>query len=257
MNSLQQTQVEMLKLIISICEELNLKYFVVCGSALGAVKYQGFIPWDDDIDVALFRDDYEKFLQEAPKMLPENYFLQNLRTEKAFPLLMTKLRKSDTTFIEKSFAHLPINHGVCIDIFPLDGYPKGKIKQNFFEICKWTYNKVRCFAYIYGYKFFKLNFIMRNYEKMLKKYPCNESEYICNHANWQGKLDYSPKDVYGQGAWAEFEGVKVRVPEKYDEYFTQKYGDWRNDPPADKQESHHVISVCDLDKTYLEYIKEK
>ena len=75
MNELQQREFEMLKLFVGICEKLDLKYYLVCGSALGAAKYQGFIPWDDDIDVAMPRNDYETFLQKAQDMLPEWCFL--------------------------------------------------------------------------------------------------------------------------------------------------------------------------------------
>ena len=257
MNDLQKTELELLKMFLDICDKLGLEYYLVCGTALGAVKYGGFIPWDDDVDVALKREDYELFLREAPKLLPERYFLQNIRTEKAFPLLMTKLRDSGTTLIESNFAHLPMNHGAYIDIFPLDGYPKGKWKQRFFEAKKYVYNKARCFAYIYGYRVFGLNAIMRAYERMLKRYPCEGSDYYCNHGNWQRKLEYSPPEHYGNGAWAEFEGLTVRVPERYDEYFTQKYGDWRSDPPVRKRISHHNIAVCDTEKPYTEYRKVK
>ena len=77
MTDLQTIEVGLLKQFISVCEKLKLTYYMVCGSALGAAKYEGFIPWDDDIDVALPREDYEIFCSEAPKILPEWCFLQN------------------------------------------------------------------------------------------------------------------------------------------------------------------------------------
>ena len=123
MTELQKIELDILKSVIDICDELNLKYYLVCGSALGAVKYNGFIPWDDDIDIGLPREDYEIFIQKAQAMLPEYYFLQNYNTDKNFPLFMTKIRDSRTTFVEMQFQNIDMHHGVYIDVFPLDGYP--------------------------------------------------------------------------------------------------------------------------------------
>ena len=76
MHSLQQVELKMLQMVDDICRELHIKYYLVCGSALGAVKYSGFIPWDDDLDIGLLRPDYEIFVREAKRLLPDNYFLQ-------------------------------------------------------------------------------------------------------------------------------------------------------------------------------------
>lgn len=256
MNDLQRTILDMLRVFVDICGRLHLNYFLVCGSALGAVKYEGFIPWDDDVDVALYREDYERFLREAPTLLPPHLSLQNLHTEEAFPLLMTKLRNSNTTLVEASYEHLPINHGAFIDIFPLDGLPAGKAARCVFQMKKWVYNKARCVAYIYGYKFFRLHKIMLAYERLLKKYPCEGSEWICNHANWQRELEYVPPSRYGQGTTATFEGMEVRIPEQYDEYLTLKYNDWRRDPPVDRCKSHHIFMACDMTRPYTDYFRE-
>ena len=108
---------------MQVCQQLNLSYFLVCGSALGAVKYQGFIPWDDDMDLAMLRPDYEAFLAQAQALLPRHIFLQNYKTDPAFPAIYSKLRLSGTVFLEESAQHLPIHHGIFLDLFPLDGYP--------------------------------------------------------------------------------------------------------------------------------------
>lgn len=129
MTELQKKEFELLKYFIDICGKLNLRYYLVCGSALGAAKYKGFIPWDDDIDVAMPRDDYEVFLEKGSAFLPSYLFIQNYRTDPEFPMMMTKLRNSNTTFIEEMLKNIKMNHGVYIDIFPLDGYPKNKKEQ--------------------------------------------------------------------------------------------------------------------------------
>lgn len=268
MTELQQAEFQILLKFDEICKKIGVSYFLVCGTAIGAAKYKGFIPWDDDIDVALFRDDYNSFLSEAPKHLPENLFLQNCHSEKCFPAIYSKLRNSDTTFIEKSAKHLRINHGIYIDVFPLDGYPKGKIAAEIFEIKKKIYsNLVSSVFYIPESKKHRLlekickisginkktQTIVKNYEKFISRYSVSDSDIICNHGNWQGKLEYSPKWHYGNGTRMKFEGLDVLVPENYDAYLTQKYGDWRADLPKDQQVGHHYCEICDLARPFTEY----
>lgn len=271
MTELQQIELEMLKEFLRICSKLNLTYYLVCGSALGAVKYSGFIPWDDDMDVALPRQDYEIFMRKAQLMLPQHLFLQNNHTDPAYPHIYSKLRNSETTYVEKSSAQLPINHGVYIDIFPLDGYPNDlKMQQNLerrklkykrqlacvFDIERHWKSKVLCvWNRMIGCPKRTLK-IVDDYSAMISAYPIDDSALICNHGNWQGKLEYAPREQYGNGIMMKFEGLDVRVPEKYDEYLTQKYGDWRADLPPEQQVGHHYYTVCDLTKPYTYYMKK-
>lgn len=268
MNDLQKTEFELLRQFSAVCEKLNIKYFLVCGSALGAVKYQGFIPWDDDIDVGMFRKDYERFLQAAPKLLPKDVFLQSYKTDNNYFNIFAKLRNSNTAYIEKTYSKIDINHGVYIDIFPLDGYPLKKSEQNSLERKKLFY-KQRLSSLFDNPSLLKkilkmpLRFITLNpqktaekYEKLISSYDADTSPIICNHGNWQGKLEYAPAEQYGNGKVAEFEGLAVRVPEKFDEYLTQKYGDWRAELPKDEQVGHHFYEVCDLDRPYTDYVEK-
>ncbi len=271
MTELQKKELEIFDAFIDVCARLELKWFLVCGSALGAAKYGGFIPWDDDIDVGLFRDDYEIFVREAGKYLPDYLFLQNYHTEPQFPSVYTKLRHSGTAFIEKSSKNLDINHGLFIDIFPLDGYPKDEKAQKKLEnkkrICK--IKQIASFEGDYSFKARALRTVMRLFgvhkraeknseklEKIISAYSAQDSEIICNHGNWQGKLDYSPREHYGRGAVKFFEGREVLIPEKFNEYLTQKYGDWQSDLPAEKKKSHHLCTVIDVNRTYLDYVKK-
>ncbi|MBP3645940.1 MAG: LicD family protein [Clostridia bacterium] len=271
MEELRKKQLELLRYFIDVCEQLNLKWYCVCGTALGAVKYGGYIPWDDDIDVALPRPDYEKFLASASAILPKHIFVQSFRTDPAYTHEFSKLRNSNTTQIELSVKHLNMNHGIYIDVFPLDGHPQKKHEQKLFDL----QNKLftwKQFCYIKKAPQKKLrarNFVFRllgyhkrtaqtlsKKEKLYAKYPIEQSEYWCNYGNWQGKLEYAHRSQYGNGTKATFEGISVIVPENYDAYLTQKYGNWRKDPPAEKQKSHHVITVYDAERSYVEYLNQ-
>lgn len=269
MNEVQKKSFELLKIFVGICEKWNIPYYLVCGSALGAVKYGGFIPWDDDIDVGLLREDYQRFLEVAPGELPDWCFLQNYKTDRDFPHTFSKLRNSNTAFIEESLADLPINHGIYLDIFPLDGHPAERRKQILFAVRKKWFDWVR-FTVITRSPNPKVrirNKILRllgfhkrvsqangKLEKLYCGFPPQESEIWCNYGNWQGKLEYAPSWHYGNGAWVTFEGLSVRIPEKFDAYLTQKYGNWRADPPAEKQNSHHVSVRIDTERSYKEYV---
>lgn len=280
MKEYQRIELELLKVFLDVCEKLNLKYFLVCGSALGAVKYKGFIPWDDDIDIGMLRPDYEEFIRKAPELLPQHIFLQNYISDPFYPSINSKLRDSNTTWIEKGVKHLDIHHGIGIDIFPIDGYPKTKKDISKFERKHMHYERIRALSYyvdrtkptlksllaVRTQMVYVLNKLfglysdstdnIKQYSIFLAKNHVNESYLWCNFGNWQGKLEYAPIHQYGEGVWATFEGIKVRIPEKYDEYLTQKYGDWRAELPDDKKKSGHYIEVCDYTRPYTDYIEK-
>ena len=271
MNDVQKKALDILKVFVEICEKWDISYYLVCGSALGAVKYQGFIPWDDDIDVGLLRSDYQRFLEIAQAELPNGFFLQNYKTEPLFPHAYSKLHDSNTTFIEQSVKDLPINHGIFLDIFPIDGCPTKEWEKKVFFARKKLYSWMRIAAIKQSPKrwvrirnqFFRIlgyhkrtAKVQEKIEKLYMKYPPETSELWCNYGNWQRELEHAPQWHYGEGIWATFEGLRVRIPENYDAYLTQKYGDWRSDPPIEKQKSHHISTIVDTEKSYKYYWEE-
>lgn len=169
MNQLQETLLEILKDTVSVIEKNNLRYSLDFGTALGAVRHSGFIPWDDDVDISMPRDDYEKFLEISQKELGDKYFVQTLETDKNAFWPYAKIRKNDTLYVEAALRHAKLNQGIFIDIFPLDyvTYDKKAI-----ENCRKVNNQL----FYWGTKDLvrmpqkTVKYIVRNFLKNLQHY---------------------------------------------------------------------------------------
>lgn len=131
LRALQLCELEILNEFVRVCERHNLRYFLVGGTLLGAVRHQGFIPWDDDIDVGMLREDYEKFSKIAQVELSEQYFYQSPQTDPHYFLTYNKIRKHGTQVYEERFRNSNFHKGVFIDIFPLDFCPKPSVFCHF------------------------------------------------------------------------------------------------------------------------------
>lgn len=143
LHRLHETLYEILAEIIRVCDVLRIPYFIQGGTAIGAFFEQAILPWDDDIDIGMTRDNYERFLREAPAVMDrERYFLQWLGTDPHTPFYFAKMRRNGTVFLEHNYRHLPIHQGIYIDIFPFDKVPDSPRLQkaqrtlaNFFNCC--------------------------------------------------------------------------------------------------------------------------
>jgi lipopolysaccharide cholinephosphotransferase len=240
------------------------------------VRHKGFIPWDDDIDVAMPRPDYDKFLKVAQNELPEYVFVQTNATDKEYPLSFAKLRNSNTTFVEKSIKNLNINHGIYIDVFPLDGYPNNIIKKYIFIFKKYIYSfrisylfnlskaKRKITAKYLIKKLMKglskvlckdVKTAVQKRDKLYRQYSYETSALIANNASpWEQK-EVMPREYYGEGVEGVFEGISVKLPENYDAYLSSVYGDYMKLPPVEKREGHHYYENLDINKSYREYLK--
>ncbi|MBR4710794.1 MAG: LicD family protein [Clostridia bacterium] len=267
-------ETDILKAFIDCCKELKLRYFLLGGTLLGAVRHSGFIPWDDDIDVGMFRKDYQVFLSKAQRILPDYYFVQCLQTEENQLNNFAKIRDSRTTFIETSYRNARINHGVYIDVFPLDYYPEGAHEQKLFDRRKKTLSlRIRrefvipeenqsgrlretvrdIKGLILTLRYPKVRDALLEREKLYISVP--RSNLIANHCGAWGKKEIVPESWYGDGVEGTFEGLSVILPCQYDKWLTQVYGNYMDLPPIEKRVPHHYTDIIDLDKSYTEYIK--
>jgi lipopolysaccharide cholinephosphotransferase len=120
LRKVQVVQLEILLEFDRICKENDLPYQLFSGTLLGAIRHKGFIPWDDDIDVIMKRNDYEKFLSICDKQLNPKYFLQNYNTDPKWYRQFSRIRKNNTKYLQASYKEMDMHHGIFIDIFPMD-----------------------------------------------------------------------------------------------------------------------------------------
>ena len=271
-SKINKVQLEIFKSFIGICQKLNLKYYLTHGSLLGAVRYKGFFPGDDDIDVLMPRDDYERLIKFGPALIPNHYFIQSSKSD-GYPLPMIKIRDSRTTYIIENVRELNVNHGVYIDIFPLDYTPQfGRIKKRLFyailkilnfrisSLYKQTYTPFRkiislCSKIILP----SINFSIHLREKLYTSVSATGFYSV-----YGGKIveRQMPVSWFGGGSPMDFEGIKVTVPCKYEEYLKLIYGDFETYSPVAKlMVGPNLVKmnacIIDLEKPYTYFITSK
>lgn len=268
LSRLKETEFEMLKAFDELCKTLNLKYYLLGGTLLGAVRHKGFIPWDDDIDVGMLREDYEVFIKCAQSLLPPELFVQNFYTDPEFPHNFTKIRNSNTTFIETPVRNQKINHGVFIDIFPLDYYPEKPRAVKWFNIRnKWLSRAVRAYFYmphvtavprvraidaVMKMMYPSVNKLIRKREKLYTAFKSGTR--IANYSGAWGAKEIVPSEWYDTGAELEFEGLRTIGPKHYEKWLTQVYGDYMQLPPVEKRKGHHYTDAVSFDRPYTDFI---
>ena len=269
MTELQEKLLDILKWFSSFCEENNLRYYLLGGTMLGAMRHEGFIPWDDDIDVGMPRADYERMAQILSENPSEQYAFETPNTEETdYYYPFSKIYDTSTTLIENTKHQ--IKRGIYIDVFPLDGI------GNTEEEAKINYKKVKKIYQLLMTRVGKVRkgrgfvknaavvlmqaipkFIL-NDKKILKQLDAacaersfDDCEYIGNLVgNWWEK-EIIPKEIMGEPTDCTFEGLTVKGPANADKYLTYIYGDWRKLPPEEKRISHHDFILIDLYKSYL------
>lgn len=267
MNELQTKILEIAKVYIEVCEKMKLRYFAFGGTVLGAARHNGFIPWDDDIDFVMPRKDYEIFIKEAQKFFPSQYFVQSYLSENDYFYPYAKVRDSNTTFIETMVKDLKINHGIFIDVFPLDGTPEKMGKIKFKEKLQNNFYNRRLMPFLYSNKgkrnkFYNLiskiflpskKLAFKHSLSFAKKYDFDKSKYFC--WNW-GKsfIKLFKSEWFYNYTYLQFEDIKIKVPCKYVDYLNKHYGNWKEFPPIEKRISYHPTTVIDLTSSYNKYL---
>lgn len=250
-NKLHKTEVEILDEFVRICDKYNLKYYLYGGTLLGAVRHEGFIPWDDDVDIVMLREDYEKFGNYCEKELNKKFFYQTCFTDSEFPLLLAKIRLNDS-YVKENRDELELHHGIYIDILPLDNFPTSRRKGNKIlkkfqwinRICNTenirTLNMVKKIVYK-TYKMLPKKFNYRLREKLLEKSNSFDGENVCSFGSHYKPIQKRilKKSWFNGDEYMLFEGRKYRVPSGWREYLIHLFGEsYMEMPPVEKRVNH-------------------
>jgi len=262
---LHRLELVMLDEVNRICKDFSIPYFAIGGTALGAVRHSGFIPWDDDLDIGMLRENYDKFLRICEKELGSKFFLQTPETESNTPYYFAKLRLNGTLFEEEYTKHLAINHGIFIDIFPYDNIPDDPILRfvQFIKVKYWNnlliskrtlglshtfrgpkYILAKSIRYVCRViaSHYSVDQIVNKLDKECTWFNDKETEYVCfvklpfvrMKRTWVSSLEYR-----------DFEDRRILCSNKVELYLRSQFGDYMMLPPKEKQVAH-LPEVVDL-----------
>lgn len=265
LSELQMKLLETMMLFHCFCEENNIEYYLIGGSLLGAIRHEGFIPWDDDMDIAIPRKDYERMLLLREKMPSGLMLLQHGFGKKTGTFAYTKVSNTSTTLIENVNEYRV--QGVYIDIFPLDGAGNSKF------VSKLRYFHAKFLIYLLWYngsekpkknllkKFFKgfTNFfnnrnLYKTIANSLKKREYKNVKYSGNFMGAYGFTEIIPTKYYGKPTMYQFENQLFYGPEYAAEFLSEIYGDnFMEMPPREKRKSHHDYEYLDLNQSFTDF----
>lgn len=259
-NELQEVQLEIALEVKHICNKLNLQYFLIGGTLLGAVRHKGFIPWDDDFDIGLPREDYNKFIQYCSGKLNSKYYLHCHETDPEYWFNYAKIRKNGTLFDEKSISKITTHKGIFIDIFPLDNVisPESrvlKLQSKLISLLTFIIYRKRGLDIKYNFNFKQkiLYAIMRTIKiatvaklqlKIMTLFNNRSTDYwVSFGSNYSHITETMPKDKYLPSKYLQFQGTLFKVPADYDYVLTRLFGDYMVPPPVEQRVGRHALEV--------------
>lgn len=263
LRKLQLTELQMLIDIDQVCRKYEITYFLVGGTMLGAERHKGFIPWDDDLDIAMLREDYNRFIDLCIEgVLGNNYFLQHTKTFSDYWLPFAKVRKNKTIFDEESNRNIECHKGIFIDIFPLDYVEK--MHGMAYHLRAKTIKKLNHVILSRGLhvqahgvtakliyvllKPFSIKLLAQFRDRLCRKYT--KGQYIINYgSNYKYVKQTMPSSIYLPATEVEFEGAKFFAPSQHIEYLKNLFGDWEKLPEPDRRVNHNPTKIIfDVEK---------
>jgi lipopolysaccharide cholinephosphotransferase len=267
---LKLIELDILTDVDRVCKENNIEYTLAWGTLIGAVRHNGFIPWDDDIDIMMKRGDYEKFMEIADAKLKPDLFLVNYKKYKGYALPFAKVMAKNTVMLEQSITNADVPSGVFIDIFPVDNtladgdmnvrqYDTAqKIKGLLFRKCNYCFDKKGIKNLIWNIQRAFLVIVPKNkiinwYEKNATKFnSCEDTKFLMSMGGNSGaKKSTFPVETFKKVIPWSFEDRKFDIVEGYDDCLKISYGNYMSLPPKEQQVAHHFVEKFEIDKYKL------
>lgn len=263
LEEIHREDLKIFKEFVNICDKHKLKYYVIGGTFLGAIRHKGFIPWDDDMDIAMPRNDFNKFMEIANMELPSNMELITFKNNTNNRYYLPKIINKEINILEKRNENKGYQINLFIDIFPIDGTPNNVFcrKIYYFKILfyrmligwyyideidkckkrKW-HEKILIFLgkVLPTKKIINIKKIFYKIDRLLQKYSFEDSNNVGTIMGAYKTREIVPKEYFGNPTKYVFENVTVNGPEKYDEYLTHMYGNYMT-PPKNKEANQHLV----------------
>jgi len=268
LRQLQLTQLEILKVFDAFCRKHDLKYSLYAGSLLGAVRHKGFIPWDDDLDVCMAREEYDRFLALWVQNPTQGYILQNKENSKYFDQSFSKLRKDHTTFLENDWQIGNHHTGIFLDIFPIDRIPNGRINRAIFRWRCMKYQLLtREFAPPEAHPFVKLgsklilaliptahrqDVRLRTIAGITKYNTQHNLDLIGIEAMSALRKTPLPPEMFNSFVRLPFEDSSFMCFAKWDTALRQHFGNYMQLPPEEERTWKHHPILIDFERNFEE-----
>lgn len=262
LKKIQEVELEIAAEVFRICEKNDIRCSLVGGSAIGAIRHHGFIPWDDDIDLAMPRPDYERFIEACKQDLKPQYFLQCFETEENCAYIFGKVRKNGTMLPEKYSGHINMHQGVWVDIFVYDkvsddpairqkdlrklffyrnlltiktGFKMPENRSSLLEKVAYRVGKIPALL-------LSRDYLIRKCEQIATSHENEEAQFLFPYGGAYGNdKELVLADFFDELIEVPFEDKTFKLIKKYDVYLTELFGDYMTPPPPEKRQANHFL----------------
>lgn len=265
LNKIKEIELDILKEIDRVCKKCDIKYSLAYGTLLGAVRHQGFIPWDDDIDIMMSREEYEKFRTIGYKELNQEYYVADVEKDRDYGFFFCKVMHHGTIMKEESISRNNSPCGVFVDIFVYDilhndlhkrnkQYQKAqRLKKTCICRSKYYFGQkgIRYFAYrflglLYG--IVPKQWFVQSYIKNARRYENDNACEMCGHlSGLRLEQETFPRQLFKEYTTLPFEDLEAMAVADYDTVLKIRYGDYMKMPPKEQQIPHHFVTEVYLD----------